>query len=82
MASGQASFTSLGKLMLWGCVAVGIIAALIIKGMLDYNGILWGAVFGGGGGLIGGIAGQLLANLTGQVHRDSGGAKGPGARRR
>ena len=81
MSSGETSFTSLGKLMLWGCVAVGIIAAIVLKEMMGYDGIMWGAIFGGGGGLVGGIVGQVLANLTGQVEK-SGGGRGPGVGRR
>ena len=77
MASGQTSLTSLGKVMLWVCVAIGIIAALVVERMIGYDGILWSAVFGGAGGLVGGIVGQILANLTGQIERDSGGP-GPG----
>lgn len=77
MASGEPTLTGVGKLMMWVCVAIGIIAALVVQYSMGYDGILWSALFGGIGGGVGGIVGQILAKLTGQMHQDSGGGRGP-----
>jgi hypothetical protein len=76
MGSGEPSLTSSGKVMLWVCVAIGIIAALLVQYRLGYDGILWSALFGAIGGGLGGIAGQILARLLGQMHAESAG-RGP-----
>lgn len=62
--------TTAGNLILYACMAVGVIGALAIQRSMGFSGALWGALFGAVGGGIGGGIGFAIAGAAGQVKKE------------
>lgn len=67
MASEHVILSGAGKAILIVCTIVGIVVALFVKEAIGYDGILWSAIFGGAGGGVGGLAGTIIAKISGQI---------------